>query len=637
MPSILGVITAISSVALRISLWIFLRWIPTSLGPPVATILTLIYIPSFLLTIQDTAHFKLISDELDIVVKETLTQGDTPDSEEAELLEGAEDASLQELDVQETVVYEEREPKILRTLLTGMPSPASAFWSWVTFGINMALVAMALDVVYRAPLLHSCHDASFARAGYVSHDRAKILVRETYAFDIKVLYRPLDTPRSHWKQKVVLASQPEYWLTNDTDFTLPIQIDSLHSDTPYEYVVETSKGNVTGTFTTAPRPGHISAHSARQNKYTFVHSSCIKARVPYTPFQHPLEFPGLKHLAQWIPELKPYFMLFLGDFIYIDVPRRFGTEAEHYRREYRQVYSSPSWPAVSHNLPWIHVIDDHEIQNDWSGNTTGVFNAAYDAFTHYHVSVNPPRHREGHTYFSFVHGPAEFFLMDTRRYRSPASRNATDERKTMLGEQQLADLLAWIRRKPMQGVRWKILVTGIPFTKNWRFGNPRPSRDRICSKFGANTSGLGIEDTWAGYLVERRKILEEAWEFSSHHGVGVVVLSGDRHEFAATSFPPPRDSKWPVSATVHEFSTSPLSMFYLPTRTYTEVDEEDVCMKYLPDGNSKFGAVEITAPEHSDQSFLNYRLFIDGKEAWTHTISTPPTQGSGRVRDAVWG
>jgi len=160
-------------------------------------------------------------------------------------------------------------------------------------------------------------------------------------------------------------------------------------------------------------------------------------------------------------------------------------------------------------------------------------------------------------------------------------------------------------------------VTGTPFTKNWQFGS---------------------EDTWGGHLYERRCILEAAWDLSSTHDIGVVVLSGDRHEFAATSFPPPKDGKWPTSATVHEFSTSPLSMFYLPFRTYKETDDEDVCLKYLPDGNSKFGAVEITTPEHGEQSFVNYRLFIDGNEAWTHSISTPPGRsGSHRAKDAVWG
>lgn len=585
--------------------------------PPLALAATAVYIPSFFQSFQATAPYKVISDELDIIVKETVARGESssPESEEIELLEGADDGPLEELDVQETIKYEEREPKTLRTLLTGLPSPSSTVLSWITFGINMALLAMALDVMYRAPLLHRCHDASFGRLGYVSDHSAKVLVREPYAFDVKIDYRPVDVTERSWKHKVLAASQPNYWLTNDTDFTAAITLEHLRPDTPYEYIIETSSGKKTGTFTTAPRPGHIS--QLRDNKYTFLHSSCIKPRVPYTPFQHPLEFPGLKHLANKIPELRPYFMLFLGDFIYVDVPWRLGKDAETYRREYRQVYSSPSWPSVSDDLPWIHVIDDHEIQNDWDRNTTGVYSAAYDAFTNYHVSVNPPAHRSGHTYFSFTQGPAQFFLVDTRRYRSPETKDPYDGAKTMLGEPQLSDLLAWIRKPAPRGVHWKIIVTGVPFTKNWHFGG---------------------EDTWGGYLVERRKILEAAWDLGSERGVGVVVLSGDRHEFAATSFPPPKDSKWPVSATVHEFSTSPLSMFYLPKRTYSENDEEDVCIKYLPDGNSKFGAIEITAPTHSEQSLMNYRLFIDGKETWSHVISTPPVRdGSHRAKDAVWG
>ncbi|CAG5159121.1 uncharacterized protein ALTATR162_LOCUS5423 [Alternaria atra] len=615
MASASDVLTLVSSLTLRLSIWIFLRWIPTTIVPALATALTLVYIPSFFSSFQDTAQYRIISDELDIIVKETLEGRSDDSSEEVQLIDGADEGPLAELDVQETVQYEEREPKVLRTLLTGLPSPSSALWSWITFGINMALIAMALDVVYRAPLLHQCHDASFARVGYVSENSAKILVREPYAFDVKVLYRSIDGTERSWMHKTHRASQPENWLTNETDFTTVMKIEHLRPDLPYEYVVETSRGNITGTFTTAPRPGRISM--LKDNKYTFVHSSCIKPRVPYTPFQHPLEFPGMKHLARWLPELKPYFMLFLGDFIYVDVPHRQGNDAETYRREYRQVYSSPSWPAVSENLPWIHVIDDHEIHNDWNSNMTGVAVPAYDAFTHYNAAPNPPPHREGVTYFSFTQGPAEFFLLDTRRYRTPASKDASDPSKTMLGAQQLSDLLAWIHKVPPPGVHWKFIVTGTPFTKNWQFGS---------------------EDTWGGHLYERRRILEAAWDLSSTHDIGVVVLSGDRHEFAATSFPPPKDGKWPTSATVHEFSTSPLSMFYLPFRTYKETDDEDVCLKYLPDGNSKFGAVEITTPEHGEQSFVNYRLFIDGNEAWTHSISTPPGRsGSHRAKDAVWG
>ncbi|EHK99563.1 putative Alkaline phosphatase D [Glarea lozoyensis 74030] len=215
----------------------------------------------------------------------------------------------------------------------------------------------------------------------------------------------------------------------------------------------------------------------------------------------------------------PQFMLFLGDFIYIDVPKRFGVTTEDYRREYRQVYSSPDWPLVGQNLSWIHVIDDHEIANDWDGNITGVYTAATDPWHNYQTSVNPPKAhqagrfntlREDATYFEFTQGPATFFMMDTRTYRDPSNELPVDSPdKSMMGADQLADLLAFLAKPEPKGVKWKIVVSSIPFTKNWR------------------------------YLHERRIILEAMWDVGLRGGVGVVVLSGDRHEFAATAFPPP--------------------------------------------------------------------------------------------------
>lgn len=54
----------------------------------------------------------------------------------------------------------------------------------------------------------------------------------------------------------------------------------------------------------------------------------------------------------------------------------------------------------------------------------------------------------------------------------------------------------------------------------------------------------------------------------------MIVLSGDRHEFAAAS----------IRTTVTEFSTSPLSQFYLPIRTVHQshgrgATGEDVLLK----------------------------------------------------------
>lgn len=472
----------------------------------------------------------------------------------------------EEIDVQETLILQERSPKIWRTLLTGLPSPTSSLLSLLTLLINLALVAGVTDYVYRAKTYHPSEDLSFARIGYVSPTEAKLLVREPDQSKLPIFV----SVRIH--EPVAPFDQPSWqnagginYLTNETDFTavVPIKLPTATSEKSFEWV---TSNNHSGIFTTPPKPGAQTLKN--EGQFTFLTSSCIKPRFPYNPLDHPLSIPGFKHLAKNLPSLGAQFMLFLGDFIYVDVPKRFGTATEDYRREYRQVYASPDWPSVGQNLSWIHVLDDHEIANDWDSNTTGVYRAAADPFHHYQIAANPPPARKaganseirtGATYFEFTQGPAAFFMLDTRTYRDSSSDLPVDShQKTMLGKEQLDDLLAFLARPVPAGVKWKIIASSIPFTKNWR---------------------VNSLDTWAGYLSERRIILEAMWDVGLRGGVGVVVLSGDRHEFAATAFPPPAGGKWPISATVNEFSTSPLSQFYLPVRTYSETDDEDVMVK----------------------------------------------------------
>lgn len=504
---------------------------------------------------------------------------------------------------------------VLRTLLLGLPSPKSTLYSLVTLSINVLLVLAVVDVVYRGPMLYQSHDLSFARVGFVSDTSAKILVREPDVAQVPIYFSYRGAPGSGVDDAWKSAGQV-YRLSEETDFTTTFTLKELRPWTNYQYALS---NNHTGFFKTAAPVGQM---TVGRGTFTFLTSSCIKPRFPYNPFSHPLNIPGLKHLAKWIPELHASFMLFLGDFIYIDVPHRFGTDSETYRREYRQVYSSPDWPAVSDSLPWLHVIDDHEIANDWDKQTADPYPAATDPWNLYHASLNPPAVLPNASYFQFTQGPASFFLMDTRRHRSPEyPALARSPDKTMLGAAQLSSLLAFLKRDEPAGVKWKFVISSIPFTRNWR---------------------LNSADTWANYLHERRIILEAMWDVGLRgDGIGVVVLSGDRHEFAATAFPPPKDGKWPLSATVHEFSTSPLSMFYLPVRSYWEVPGEDdvdeVCIKYAPDGNSKFGAVELEEVMGGEQGLLRFMLFVDGVESWDYVLMTPAVGGRGRGKDAIWG
>ncbi|RDL40921.1 uncharacterized protein BP5553_00900 [Venustampulla echinocandica] len=620
-----------SSIALRVAVYAFLRIIPGHHLPPIIYALFAIYVPSFIASFLSQEQYMVLEDDVDITLREVEVPDDDGTASPSSSTSNSRHPTgrrggthlEQDVDVQETVVLEKKTAKPWRTLLTGLPSPTSAPLSLATLLINILLVLAATDFLYRAKSFYPSNDLSFARLGYVAPNEAKLLIREPNPSQLPIFvsYRLADPATTYedatWQTAGKITS-----LGNDTDFTGVVTFPlPNHPDRKYQWA---TSNNHTGFLTVPPKPGQV----GKQGSFTFVTSSCIKARFPYNPLDHPLSIPGFRYMAEAINSIPggAQFMIFLGDFIYIDVPKRFGNSVEDYRREYRQVYSSPDWPAVGQNLSWIHVWDDHEIANDWDGNTTGVYQAAANPFYHYQAVANPPKarktgtynkHREDASYFEFTQGPASFFMIDTRTYRDSSTDlpiNSTE--KTMLGPEQLADLLAFLKKPESKGVKWKIVVSSVPFTKNWQ------------------VNGL---DTWAGYLHERRIILEAMWDVGLRGGVGVVVLSGDRHEFAATAFPPPTGGRWPISATVHEFSTSPLSQFYLPTPTYRQTDDEDVVVKYIPAGNSKLGAVTIENTV-SDQSILKFRLYVDGMEAWSSVLLSPPAvSGTGRLKDALWG
>ncbi|MCJ1324307.1 hypothetical protein MMC10_000969 [Thelotrema lepadinum] len=651
-------LTWISSLVLRFCTFFFLRWIPGHHFVPVIFGSFIVYLFSFL-RLKGAPTFSQVDSSTN---RQTEADGTSP----AEQLIREEKASSVDTNgaaskapaqpkkdtFEQLRSQEDGDLQVLRSLLTGLPSP-SFLWSMTALGINALLVLMVADLVFTGPMLYDGKDLSFNRVGYISDTSAKLLIREPDPAQLPIIiaYRkePVedDFTAAAIAQNDWTIADKIYYLSEDTDYTYSLTINRLKPSTRYEYSISNQQS---GTFLTAPRPGQFHPSTS---KFTFLTSSCIKPRVPYSPLSHPLSVPGLSYLSTLLPKLQPSFMLFLGDFIYIDVPRRFGSTPKTYRSEYRRVYASPSWSPPSRpatkssphnsplqNLPWLHVFDDHEIANDWDAGTSPPYPAALDPFNIYHSPLNPPSppgHSQNTTYTTFTHGPASFFLLDTRTFRSPSTGlNTTDPAKSMLGAKQLQAVLAWLKSLTQPGVQWKILVSSVPFTRNWR---------------------VNSLDTWAGYLSERQTLLEAMWDATSApNGPGVVVLSGDRHEFAATSFPAPststtsvgndgrQENRWAPGTKVTEFSCSPLSMFYLPFRTYREdkgsssgvgAGGEDRVIAYIPDGNSKVGAVEIESEVGNGQSRLRYRLFVEGVERWGFVV-TAGDKGEGG-REAVWG
>ncbi|EEA24299.1 hypothetical protein TMatcc_007385 [Talaromyces marneffei ATCC 18224] len=596
MSSWLTFATALSSALIRLGSYIFLRWIPGYPFPPIILTFSGIYLSSTYLLLG-------------------------PASEEP-----AGEAKITTLDKSraKTRKNESTETGFLHALLTGVPSKTKVFATTLNILINLVLTAFTLDFLYRGRLLYPTDDLAFSRIGYVSPTTANLLVREPHADNFPVTIKYQEATQSDtncWVEEGKI-----YQLNAVKDFTFPVTITNLKPSTKYRY---TLSNNETGTFVTAPQSGTQSA-----NRLSFLTSSCIKANFPYNAFSHPLRIPGIEQISRAIKKLpslnRPSFMLFLGDFIYIDVPLRYGSSLEEYRAEYRRVYSSPSWyePADERpiDLPWIHTLDDHEISNDWDkGNLTHPYPEAADPFHLYHVSVNPPipplsyATPENTTYFSFIQGPASIFMLDTRTYRTaPNLPNST-----ILGNAQLNSLLAFVSRPEPAAVKWKIIASSVPFTKNWR---------------------IGTEDTWGGFLNERQVILEALWRAERELGVRIVLLSGDRHEFGATRFPDPSyqltSNELASDATeaygIHEFCVGPLNMFYLPIRSYYQTDSEDIMIKYIPHGNVKFGQIDIdlydgtggasdVLPDNLEgpHSVLTYSLHIGDKVVWKYQLSIP--------------
>lgn len=516
-----------------------------------------IYLPAFVSSFLSLFQNNLVREKVDVLVKETVvdrpsTNGETP---------GEGDVLIEEVEIDEAIIVGEQGPAAWRTILSGLPNPRNLLASLITLLINIGLVSMVADRVYSEHSITG-DDLSFIRPGYISDREAKLLVREPNQANMPVSIEiRMKDPQPPFDNALWQTAGGVYWTTNETDYTAIVTVPLMHSkQRTYEW---RSSNNHTGEFTSAPKVGQYPEQF--DGKFTFLSTSCIINRLPYNPLDHTLAIPGLRHLASNLPGLGAQFMLFLGDFIYVDVPRWWGQDATDYRQKYRAVYASPEWPTVGQNLSWLHVIDDHEIKNDWDANTTGVYAAAVDPWTHYHASANPPlakkagslSTRGGATWFEFSQGPASFFMLDTRTYRSPNKTPYLDDAKTMLGAEQLADLVAFLRKPEPRGVQWKFVASSVPFSKNWP---------------------VNTRDTWGGFLVERRAVLEAMWDTAAR-GIGVVVLSGDRHEFAATKFPPPEGSRWSENSTVYEFSASPLSQFYSPIPTYRQTDDEDVKIK----------------------------------------------------------
>jgi len=150
-------------------------------------------------------------------------------------------------------------------------------------------------------------------------------------------------------------------------------------------------------------------------------------------------------------------------------------------------------------------------------------------------------------------------------------------------------------------------------------------------------------DAWPGYADEKVALLK-----ALHSVPNVIILSGDRHEFAAIEF-----NGDEMDNRVLEVSTSPMSMFYVPffrtlkmtsdatiqrskthvvftkdgeevVTTKYEIPQEKV-LRYIPLGNYKWSAFEVDTRD-LDKPTLKLEVMIDGSSAYHLAIAGKPVK-----------
>lgn len=197
-------------------------------------------------------------------------------------------------------------------------------------------------------------------------------------------------------------------------------------------------------------------------------------------------------------ERKPEFFVHLGDTIYADRPKQ-GLIAQtlpQYRQKHAEVRADPHMRRFMSAVPTFAIWDDHEVADNFDS-LHSLIPVGRQAFREWYPIRTPEAAR---LYRRFGWGPlVDFFMLDTRQYRSPARMGAEDPEKTMLGAAQKAWLLKELRAST---VPFKILLSPSPF------------------------NGSSQHDSWAGFKAERVEIERyvEAQKLQR-----LFVLSGDWH------------------------------------------------------------------------------------------------------------
>jgi len=320
--------------------------------------------------------------------------------------------------------------------------------------------------------------------GIIQGNQVPVLIKGTQTGLIRIEYHEVgDTTISYseWGR-----------LSFTDDLSISLILTDIGFNKIFEYRIQFGDSTFSSSYQFSTFPT-----SANSGEFSFVFSACL--RDNYTPHD----------IFDYIKPLSPTFIALLGDNIYADKDGDINAGPAHsvlpaLRSKYTRNFDE-HFQEIGSSFPIIAIWDDHDYGQDNSDSTYVYKTEAKKVFKE-NFPIYPFAVEEAGIYYRFSVADVDFFVLDTRWYRSPMQEDDI-EGKTMLGNEQLAWLLDGLKRSTAV---FKIIFSSVPL-----------------NDYGGDTSsGRDGFDSWMGYKFERDSIMSYIEENNIQ---GVLVFSGDQH------------------------------------------------------------------------------------------------------------
>jgi alkaline phosphatase D len=296
-----------------------------------------------------------------------------------------------------------------------------------------------------------------------------------------------------------------------------VEVDRLQPASWYWY-----RFRVGDELSPAARTKTAPAAGTQVGEMRFAHASCQSYPAGY--------YTAYRHMSEEDLDL----VIHVGDYIYEgagnanELRRHEGTgepiTLEQYRNRHAQYRSDLDLQAAHQAFPWMVVLDDHEIDNDWAdeipqdphvqpreaflARRAAALQAYYEHMPLRRSSI--PRHIDIQLYRRLTFGDLlDVHILDTRQYRSDQDQALRlDPNRSIMGAEQKAWLFESLAGPTAQ---WNLIAQQLFFCQ----------RD-----YAAGEATQWHLDTWDNYVAERDALRDH---LAAAQTSNPVIITGDDH------------------------------------------------------------------------------------------------------------